>query len=280
MLRDLVFSAGFAEFVAKAGIDVRRRGESIVVIDHEAGFSLSAPEPGWFEVRRFSRGVVDTIDSRFRRADDLERYLLLSLGLGTRLVARPDLPPLVQPSIAVEVAPGYAVESIGPHLVAIRDLADDERGIELDIRGFGRPEGVVELTYLLGATPDEIRSSWLEQEGEPIFARFRVVPGSRAQPSSPKPVEFEALDAEDRALADRGVDLFRSLAAKSGKPFDDPVSAVPFDGGVAVVRAIRGGGKILVAHDGSALFRSSSFTFGRALADFRAGRRSPIESFG
>ena len=280
MLRDLEFSAGFAEFVAKAGMEIRQHGESVLIADHEAGFSLAAPVSGWFEVRRFSRGVSDRIDSRFRRADDLERYLLLALGLGARLVSRPGLPPLVQPTSAVEAAPGYVVESIGPATVSIRDSAGVERGIELDIRGFGRPETAGELTYLLDATPDAIRSSWLEPEGEPVVARFRVVPGDRARPSSPKPVDLEALSAEDRALADRGVGLFRSLAAKSGRSFDDPVSAVPFDGGVAVVRAVRGGGKILVARDGSVLFRSSSFTFDRALADFRAGRRSPIDSFG
>lgn len=280
MLRELEFSLALSGFLAKAGIDVRQRGDGVLVADHESGFSVTAPDPAWFEVRRFSRGLAERIDARLRHAEDVERYLLLALGLGVRLVARPDLPPLIQPGNAVGSAPEYVLEPIGSEMVSIRDAAGVERGIELDIRGFGRREAAVELTYLLGATAEEIMHSWLEPEGEPVIARFRVVPGVRARPSSPKPVDLDSLGAEDRLLADRGVELFRSLAAKSGKPFDDPVSAVPFDGGVAVVRAVRGGGKIFVASDGSALFRASSFTFDRALADFRAGRRSPIESFG
>lgn len=71
----------------------------------------------------------------------------------------------------------------------------------------------------------------------------------------------------------------RSLAARSGSPFSDPVSAIPFDGGVAVVRAVRGGGSILVAADESVLYRASSYSFDRTLAEFRAGERTPPEAF-
>jgi hypothetical protein len=46
------------------------------------------------------------------------------------------------------------------------------------------------------------------------------------------------------------------------------------------MQAIRGGGTNFVAEDGTVMYRSSSFTSRRGLAEFRAGRRSPIESFG
>lgn len=80
-------------------------------------------------------------------------------------------------------------------------------------------------------------------------------------------------------LADVGTTLFRSHAAKSGQTLDDLLTVVPFDGGVAVVRAVRGGGKIFVAGDGSVMYRGSSYTFERAVEEFRAGERTPVESF-
>ncbi|MFP7833617.1 hypothetical protein [Marisediminicola sp. LYQ134] len=45
-------------------------------------------------------------------------------------------------------------------------------------------------------------------------------------------------------------------------------------GGVCVVDAVRGGGKIYVARDGSALFVSSALDFEAGLIAFRDGRRS------
>ncbi|MFC5123646.1 hypothetical protein ACFPRL_09595 [Pseudoclavibacter helvolus] len=70
------------------------------------------------------------------------------------------------------------------------------------------------------------------------------------------------------------------MATKAGQESPHPLRAVPFEGGVAVFRAVRGGGMILVGDDESVMFRASSYTFDRALEEFSAGERTQVESFG
>lgn len=62
---------------------------------------------------------------------------------------------------------------------------------------------------------------------------------------------------------------------------DAELAIVPLDGdaGVCVVRTARGGGKIYVAPDESALFVGSSLDFDAGLAAFLSGTRTPPEKF-
>lgn len=88
------------------------------------------------------------------------------------------------------------------------------------------------------------------------FASFEG--GAAVSPSRPATATVADLElsGEARNHADQGIALFESLAERSGKSFDDPVNIEPFAGGVAVVRAIRGGGKIFVADAGSVMYRA------------------------
>jgi hypothetical protein len=110
---------------------------------------------------------------------------------------------------------------------------------------------------------------------------FLRLPEGDARPIPPAlPVDPSSLTAAQQELARFGEQLFRQLAGAAGQLAADPVTVIPVDDGVAVVRAVRGGGMILVAPDRAVLFQASSVTFDRAVQEFRAGARTPLEKFG
>ncbi|RUR01595.1 hypothetical protein [Labedella endophytica] len=84
------------------------------------------------------------------------------------------------------------------------------------------------------------------------------------------------MDKEDEArLTAVGYRYFEQLS-----PGADLQTVVLDDGaGVCVMHAIRGGGKIYVAPDESALFVASVMDFETGLAAFLAGTRTPPEKF-
>ncbi|AVZ76945.1 hypothetical protein SLUN_36960 [Streptomyces lunaelactis] len=78
---------------------------------------------------------------------------------------------------------------------------------------------------------------------------------------------------------DRLVDFAKAYFAKLTQ---DPVLKVielPDGLGVCVAHAVRGGGKIYVAPDESALFVGSVLDFNAGLEAFRDGLRTPAEKF-
>lgn len=271
-----LFSTTFREFVALGGAEVTARGDTVLVGDFETGYEVSDID-GWWRVRRYSRGLHGT-KLRARAAEDVERYLLLQFGPPTRHAPQFRLPLLVEPAPPAEIADSLRFESVAPGWVSVRGADGSELGIEMADAGIIAARDSRDFTHLLQSTPQEIRESYLDAAGSPVLSSI-LVPVSRGD-AVPPSVDWARLSASDRRLADSGFGLFCSLSEKRGKTFDDPVSAVPFDGGVAVFRSIRGGGTILVAHDGSVLYRSSSYSFERALDEFQAGERTPLDSFG
>ncbi|WP_405108366.1 hypothetical protein OG559_26205 [Micromonospora sp. NBC_01405] len=76
-------------------------------------------------------------------------------------------------------------------------------------------------------------------------------------------------------LIERGTELFGRIA-----PGAELVHhLLPEDDAVLVVRPVRGGGSIYVAHDGSVMFAVSAVPPHQALELFRSGRRTPAEQF-
>ncbi|WP_174887062.1 hypothetical protein [Streptomyces abyssomicinicus] len=85
-----------------------------------------------------------------------------------------------------------------------------------------------------------------------------------------------APDSDEGRLVTVGRALFARLT-------DDPVLRaveLPDGLGVCLVHTVRGGGKLYVAHDETALFVSSAVDFQVGLAAFRDGARTPPEKFG
>lgn len=270
-----VFGPSFREFVALGGFELRNDGDGIRIDDGEVGMLVTRGDDGWLHVGRFSRGLIDPM-LRARRFDDVERYASHEFGDIVRSLSRPALPGLTEPDAAPQAA--ARLEPLGDGWVSVREADGAERGLEVEAGGIRGTRHAVDLTHLLAWSPHAIRESYREAAGSPALTSIRVPVGPR--PASPPAVDWALLSPHDRRLADEGLRLFSGLAALSNKPMDAPMSVVPFDGGVAVFRAVRGGGKILVAPDGSALYQSSSRTFDRALEAFHAGERSPRESFG
>jgi hypothetical protein len=76
-------------------------------------------------------------------------------------------------------------------------------------------------------------------------------------------------------LVEQGRRLFEILA-----PGTTLNTIVLDDGaGVCLVHAVRGGGTIYVAPDLSVLFVGSALDFQQGLAEFLAGRRTPLQKF-
>ena len=96
---------------------------------------------------------------------------------------------------------------------------------------------------------------------------------------APVPVERSQLSPTLEPLAARGESLFRQLAAKTGQGMTDPLTFVPVDDGVAVVRAVRGGGTIFVGPDQTVLYSGSSLSFDDGVRAFRSGMRTAPEKF-
>ncbi|MEV8006641.1 hypothetical protein AB0P10_28755 [Streptomyces parvus] len=90
----------------------------------------------------------------------------------------------------------------------------------------------------------------------------------------PQHLRRQLITDENRLIA-VGSALFATLA-------DDPALSVvelPDGLGVCLVHTARGGGKLYVAPDETALFVGSSVDFGSGLEAFRDGARTPLETF-
>lgn len=104
---------------------------------------------------------------------------------------------------------------------------------------------------------------------------------TRSQPAPPPEPQdgSEADDAptpEQQRLIDIGVGHWRRMV-----PEDAPLAyaLLPKDDAVVVAHTVRGGGRIYVALDGSALFAGSGAPPHEALEEFRSGRRTSPEHF-
>ncbi|MFI6862579.1 hypothetical protein ACIBKZ_22245 [Streptomyces sp. NPDC050421] len=92
--------------------------------------------------------------------------------------------------------------------------------------------------------------------------------GAAAGPAPPTP--------EQRRLIEFGEALYSRMAPGAALGH----VLLPEDDAVAVVHRVRGGGTIVVGADRSVLFSPSAHDIGVALAEFRAGVRTPVERFG
>jgi hypothetical protein len=76
-------------------------------------------------------------------------------------------------------------------------------------------------------------------------------------------------------LVEQGRRLFETLAP--GAMLETVVLGA--GGGICIVHAVRGGGKIYVAPDLSVLYVASALDYEQGLEAFRAGQRTPLEKF-
>ncbi len=244
-------SAGYTVEYLEDAVEIYNLGGEIRFLVHrvEADVLVEFAE----RARDYSVQVQASTES------DAERYLTYVLGGSVRDVL--GLPTIVTGFLS-EGAPEVSITH-APRVTVLESIAEPGRRVQL----FGAEVDNGEmLSHVMTFSLEELRASFAAPDGMPLFAFVR----RDAPPASTPQIE---------ALSEVGRGLFHSLAAKSGQTLDDPLNVVPFDGGVAVVRAVRGGGKIFVAEDGSVMYRGSAYTFERALEEFRAGERTPLESF-
>lgn len=97
------------------------------------------------------------------------------------------------------------------------------------------------------------------------------VRGALPLPTSDAPTEAPGSEAD----RDRLVEVARGLFAKLTEAPKLNIIDLPDGLGICAVHAVRGGGKIYVAPDESALFVASALDFDAGLAAFRQGERTP-----
>lgn len=264
----------FHELLQRSGIATRESTDGAVAIGDDETFYLVTEEHGWFIVERRSRGLSEGVRFRAQQIDDVERFLVLEFGDEQRGL---ELPILAWVSVPPPVAPTVKLVPDGAGWVSFQRSDEDTR-VVMPYVGIAEISAAHAFSHVIDASIVQLRESFEAIDGAPALSAFMKPGDDRSRPAAVA-VAYDELSSEARDRADRGIALFQSLAARSGKSFDDPVNIVPFAGGLAVVRAIRGGGKIFVAEDGSVMYRGSSYTFERALEEFRAGQRTPLESF-
>lgn len=113
--------------------------------------------------------------------------------------------------------------------------------------------------------------------GLPQLRGFLRIPKVAVPPAVP--VDRASLSGALDELAAVGEELFRRLAANAGQQLEGGLNIVPFDDGVAVVRAVRGGGTIFVGADRAVLYQGSAVGFEEGVRAFRAGARTSRDRF-
>lgn len=102
---------------------------------------------------------------------------------------------------------------------------------------------------------------------------------SHAQPSAVR--DSSGLTPEQEELAAFGKQLFERLGKSlPGLASHSTTATVLASGEVVVAQSVRGGGRIIIAPDKTVLFVGSATGTQAALAAFRDGKRTPLESFG
>ncbi|MGI9821833.1 T6SS immunity protein Tdi1 domain-containing protein [Agromyces sp. Marseille-Q5079] len=113
-----------------------------------------------------------------------------------------------------------------------------------------------------------------------LYEHLAVIAQLAGQPEVRRVIEFAPAAPSDAAAdQDRLVSVGLALFAKLTDATNLTVIHLPDGLGVCIVHAVRGGGKIYVAPDESALFVGSSVDYEAGLGAFRDGVRTPLEKF-
>lgn len=121
----------------------------------------------WLDVTRSSRRQGEAFLFSAASMDAVEKYFWMSFGFDIRLTQR--LPRLVFPIRPEELGSGYGLRSLQPDML---ELIDPEgRSIVRTFDGHSGTSLLVKLSNVLGYSPDELRASYLDPAGHPIFPR-------------------------------------------------------------------------------------------------------------
>ncbi|ADG99274.1 conserved hypothetical protein [Segniliparus rotundus DSM 44985] len=144
-------------------------GEAVFwsVPEGETRYGIKTAPHGWFEVAKTSRDGERHVEFLAAATDTVARYFWGEFGKDVRNKA--ELPRLSFPKNEQDISPGYslsrrgeALELIGPHQ---NILARGEAGI-LDVMRF------VQLSHLLNSSVQEIKASFLNPQGGPLFELY------------------------------------------------------------------------------------------------------------
>ncbi|GMA27246.1 hypothetical protein [Arenivirga flava] len=244
-------TAGYTVEYLEDAVEIYNLGGEIRSLVHRVGAEVV--------IESAERARDYSVEAKTSTEIDAERYLTYELGgpfreaLGLRVIV----------TGFVSVGAPEVLITYAPRVTTLEWTGEPDRKVQLF--GPGKHSGEI-FSFAMKLSLAELRASFAAEDGLPLYAFLHRDDAS-------------ASTSQVEALGEIGRGLFHSLAAKAGQTLDDPLNVIPFDGGVAVIRAVRGGGKIFVAEDGSVMYRGSSYTFERALEEFRAGERTPLESF-
>lgn len=134
-------------------------GETRYYIRHarkgEKGFTVTQADRGGSEEFIFTAASLAVV----------EKYFWVKFGFGIRMSRR--MPRLVFPRKSDEIAPGYELRSVQPDMIDLLGAGMEVLATTYDELG-GRSL-LVELSYVIGYSPEQLRASYLDPNGRPIF---------------------------------------------------------------------------------------------------------------
>lgn len=163
-----------AELVARgkfAGYEYARLGESFRFSTAGGGTSFyirpSDVDHGWYTVTESERGAGEDFAFSAACLDVVEKFFWTEFGFAIRMSR--SLPSLVFPLRPENVAPGYSLTSAGKDLVELRysntmviaRACGDLTGLSL----------LVKLSNIICYSQEELRASYQDPAGRPIFPR-------------------------------------------------------------------------------------------------------------
>ncbi|CAM3248115.1 hypothetical protein STSO111631_09620 [Stackebrandtia soli] len=205
---------------------------------------------GRFELGKSDRGSRPRLLIASDDLDVVRRFLVAVLGDGVRAQAR--LPRLVLRSPTDPMRAGFSLTEVDAELVL--SWSDNGR------RSARFPNS-------LGGKSEALRFAMIADRSEEAIMRLY-------DPSWP--VTELLTESALAGLAEIG----KACLAPYSDEATLRVVELPDRLGVCVLHTVRGGGKVYVAPDGSALFASSAMDFDAGLSVFRSGQRTPPEKLG
>lgn len=168
-ITDDFFSDGFSRWIKNAGYGVASEGDEISVTNQggEIRYNINVRND-LFCLDRAERAEDPEFTLSSRGTSDIERYLSVQIGGDMRQLM--GAPRILFPFREDEVAPGYRLISFKDGLSGL--ACSGGRALDVRFRDLDYVHPAVQYSYYADAALIDIRRSYSDRHGKPLFAGF------------------------------------------------------------------------------------------------------------